>query len=72
MRAKVKWFSKVKGYGFLKTDHHQGDIMIHQSAIDMEGYRFLKANQEVEVAALEVTPQGFRASKVFVDLDKPE
>ncbi len=46
--GKVKWFSNVKGYGFIVTDDIDEDLFAHFSAIEMEGYRSLRAGQEVE------------------------
>lgn len=46
--GKVKWFSNVKGYGFIVTDDIDEDLFAHYSAIEMEGYRSLRAGQEVE------------------------
>ena len=44
----VKWFNNAKGYGFILSDQDQSDIFAHFSAIEMEGYRTLKAGQHVE------------------------
>ncbi len=46
--GKVKWFSNVKGYGFIVTDEIPEDLFAHYSAIEMEGYRSLRAGQVVE------------------------
>lgn len=43
----VKWFNNAKGFGFILPDEGEGDIFAHYSAIDMEGYRCLKAGQRV-------------------------
>jgi len=43
----VKWFNNAKGYGFLLSEETGGDIFAHYSAIEMEGYKTLKAGQSV-------------------------
>ena len=43
----VKWFNNAKGYGFLLSEESGGDIFAHYSAIEMEGYKTLKAGQIV-------------------------
>jgi CspA family cold shock protein len=43
----VKWFNNAKGYGFILPDNGDADVFAHYSAIDMEGYRTLKAGQQV-------------------------
>ena len=43
----VKWFNNAKGYGFIVPEHGGDDLFVHYSSIEMEGYRTLKAGQEV-------------------------
>lgn len=59
--GKVKWFNESKGYGFIETD--DGDVFVHYSVIQGEGFRTLREGQEVE---LEVTegPKGPQAQSV--------
>lgn len=59
----VKWFNNTKGYGFILSDNGDGDIFAHYSAIDMEGYKTLKAGQSVQFEA-EQGPKGFHAKKI--------
>ncbi|ACM23046.1 MULTISPECIES: cold shock domain-containing protein [Thermotoga] len=47
MRGKVKWFDAKKGYGFITKDEG-GDVFVHWSAIEMEGFKTLKEGQVVE------------------------
>ena len=59
--GKVKWFSDAKGYGFIQTD--EGDVFVHFSSIEADGFRSLSEGQEVE---LEITqsPKGPQAARV--------
>jgi CspA family cold shock protein len=43
----VKWFNNAKGYGFILSDEGGEDLFAHYSAIQMEGYKTLKAGQAV-------------------------
>ena len=47
-KGKVKWFNNAKGYGFILPEAGEGDLFVHYSSIHMEGYKTLKAGQEVE------------------------
>jgi len=43
----VKWFNNAKGYGFIVSEEFDEDLFIHYSAINVEGYKTLKAGQAV-------------------------
>jgi len=53
-RGKVKWFNNKKGYGFIEVES-VGDVFVHHSAIQQEGYRTLGEGEEVE---LEIVDKG--------------
>lgn len=43
----VKWFNNAKGYGFIVGDEGGEDLFAHYSVIKMDGYKTLKAGQQV-------------------------
>ncbi|HVO58323.1 MAG TPA: cold-shock protein [Dongiaceae bacterium] len=49
----VKWFSRVKGYGFIEPDNGDKDVFVHYSAIQVDGYKTLKEGDEVEFDIVE-------------------
>src|SRR3954462_11053943 len=44
----VKWFNATKGFGFIKPDDGGQDLFVHQTEIEMQGYRQLDEGQRVE------------------------
>ena len=59
----VKWFSNAKGYGFVAPDGGGGDVFVHFSVIDMDGYKTLKRGQKVQFE-LSQGPKGLHAVQV--------
>ena len=62
----VKWFNNAKGYGFIVCEEFDEDLFIHYSAINVEGYKTLKAGQAVTfkvepgkrgLHAIDITPE---------------
>lgn len=43
LSGKVKWFNNAKGYGFILAEGRDEDLFAHYSAIQMDGYKTLKA-----------------------------
>jgi cold shock protein len=52
-KGTVKWFNNAKGYGFILAEDGSTDIFAHFSAITMDGYKTLKAGQEVNFDIVE-------------------
>ena len=62
--GKVKWFNNAKGYGFINEDGKSDDLFAHDSAIQMDGYKTLKAGQAVEFEIIQ-GPKGLHAVKIM-------
>jgi cold shock protein len=45
--GKVKWFNAEKGYGFIEKSEG-GDVFVHFSAIQGDGFKTLEEGQDVE------------------------
>ena len=50
----VKWFSRLKGYGFINPDGGGQEVFVHYSAIEGEGYRNLYEGDVVEFDLVDV------------------
>ncbi len=59
----VKWFNNAKGFGFICPEGGGEDVFAHYSTIEMDGYRTLKAGQEVQFE-MEKGPKGMHASNI--------
>ena len=61
----VKWFNDSKGFGFIEQEGG-GDVFVHHSAIQADGFKSLKEGQSV---TMEVTQgqKGARAENVVAD-----
>ena len=49
----VKWFSDAKGYGFIALDDGQGEVFVHHSAIQAEGFKTLNEGDRVELEVVQ-------------------
>lgn len=47
----VKWFNKVKGYGFIVPTDGGEDVFIHVTTLEKAGMKRLEEGQEVEYEA---------------------
>lgn len=46
--GKVAWFNSFRGFGFITIDDGSGDVYVHQSNINMEGFRKLEEGATVQ------------------------
>ncbi len=64
----VKWFDSKLGYGFIRDDTH-GEIFVHHSAIQGEGFKTLRRSEVVEFDIVE-DPRGLQAANVVRNADQ--
>jgi cold shock protein len=64
VKGKVKWFSNVKGYGFIEQEGGQ-DVFVHYSMIQGDGYKTLAEGDAVsfEIVQGEKGPQASNVVK---------
>lgn len=63
-RGTVKWFNDKKGFGFLVDPAVDGDIFVHFSEIQTNGFRTLNEGEEVEYELYQ-DEKGSRARNVL-------
>jgi CspA family cold shock protein len=59
----VKWFSRMKGWGFIEPDNGERDVFVHYESIVGEGFRNLEKGERVKFQTTE-TPKGPKAMAV--------
>ncbi len=64
-QGKVKWFNNAKGYGFIEQPEGGGDVFVHYSSIQMDGFKTLDEGQMVEYELVQ-GPKGKQAEKVIM------
>lgn len=52
--GRVKWFSRIKGYGFILPDDGEKEVFVHYSAIEGEGYRNLYEGDRVQYSEVDL------------------
>ncbi|XP_037939295.1 protein lin-28 homolog [Teleopsis dalmanni] len=61
--GKCKWFNVAKGWGFITPNDEGQEVFVHQSVIQMSGFRSLGEQEEVEFECKQ-TERGLEATRV--------
>ena len=60
----VKWFSRMKGWGFIEPEGGERDVFVHYEDIIGDGFRNLEKGKRVRFR-IEDTPRGPKALEVM-------
>jgi len=73
-KGTIRWFDNKKGYGFIEKESDKEDLFVHFSAIEMEGYKTLKAKEAVEFEIEEGDngPQAANVTRAVEQIDTSE
>ena len=65
----VKWFNRIKGYGFIEPEGGGKDVFVHYTAIDGDGYRNLYEGDRVDYVEVDAgkgpQAQDVRTRRIF-------
>jgi CspA family cold shock protein len=66
LQGKVKWFNPEKGFGFIENNEG-GDVFVHFSAIQSDGFKTLEEGQKVEFDVVDGNrgPQAANVSVIY-------
>ncbi|OIQ26411.1 cold shock domain-containing protein [uncultured Vibrio sp.] len=65
-KGRVVWYNADKGFGFALTDHGSNNVLLHNSAIDIDGDTILFTGQRVYLEIEDRGEQlGLQATKII-------
>ncbi len=67
----VKWFDSVKGYGFIEPEDGSGDVFVHFTAVQVNGFRTLSEGAKVTFEVVD-GPRGRQATNVVPTVGEGE
>lgn len=53
IRGKVKWFNRLRGFGFIESGECERDVFVHYSQIDGAGFAILEEGDHVRFDLVE-------------------